>query len=297
MNLYINDISYQPQVVNANPHHLVSDFIDVSDRAKNFLFEKIVMPDDFKIREITQNFTFISYQGTAHYKDITNERFKSLLANQLIKMATDGWDESIQYVSYKATDSYFIKKAYNKKVPIVSFRTLEEFDSPALEILNKFFDEAEEEVSNSDEVLNVSYKDHFTSHNQYFNEQAHKIASQNSKWNAKQNPLPRTDATATYLADIKFTAQWAKDNANFRVKLANEAGTYIAEMNGWEYKPRLTNRNQRSIFKALNQSIYLSIDTMHGTFELHDRNGKHLGEYNFSGDQLEDSQHKHNIVV
>jgi len=297
MNLYINDMSYQPQVVNANPHHLISDFIDVSDRAKDFLFEKIVMPDDYKIREITLNFTFISYQGTAHYKDITNERFKSLLANQLIKMATDGRDESIQYVYYKDADSYFIKKAYNKKVPIVSFRTLEEFDTPTLEILNKFFDEAEEEVSKSDLVLNVSNKDHFTTHKQYFNEQAHKIARQNSKWNAKQNPLPRTDATATYLADLKFKNLWTNANENFRVKLANEAGTYIAEMNGWEYKPKLTKRNQRSIFKALNQSIYLSIDTMHGTFELHDRNGRHLGEYNFSGIQLEESQHKHNIVV
>ncbi len=297
MNLYINDISYQPQVVNANPHHLISDFIDVSDRAKSFLFEKIVMPDDYKIREITQNFTFISYQGTAHYRDITNERFKSLLVNQLVKIATEDLDLRIQYVYYKDTDSYFIKKAYNKKVPIVSFRTLVEFDSPALQIQNKYLDDAEEEVLKNDEILNVSQKDHFTSHKQYFNEQAQKIASQNGKWNAKQNPLPRVDATATYLADIKFNEQWAKANENFRVKLANEAGTYIAEMNGWEYKPRLTNRNQRSIFKALNQTVFLSIDTMHGTFELHDRNGSHLGEYNFSGVQLGDSQDKHNIDV
>ena len=182
MNLYINDISYQPQVVNANPHHLISDFIDVSDRAKNFLFEKIVMPDDYKIREITQNFTFISYQGTAHYKDITNERFKSLLANQLVKIATDVLDESIQYVYYKETDSYYFKKALNRKVPVVSFRTLDEFDSPALQIVNKYFDDAEIEVSKSDTVLNVSHKDHFTSHKQYFNEQAYKIAKQNDKW-------------------------------------------------------------------------------------------------------------------
>ena len=297
MNLYINDISYQPQVINSNPHLLINDFIDVSDRASSYLFEKIVMPNDYKIREITQNFTFIIYQGTSHYKDVTNERFKSLLVNQLVKIKTDVLDESIQYVYYKGTDSYFLKKALNRKVPVVSFRTLDEFNTSTLQILNKFFNEDEEEVSKNDEVFNVSYKDHFTFHKNYFNEQALKIASQNSRWNAKQNPLPSINATAIYLKDIKFNDQWANANSNFRVKLANEAGTYIAEMNGWEYKPKLTNKNQRSIFKALNQTIYLSIDTMHGTFELHDRNGKHLGEFNFSGVQLEDSQYKHNIVV
>jgi hypothetical protein len=297
MNLYINDMSYQPQVVKANPHHLINVFIDVSDRAKSFLFEKIVMPNDYKIRDIIQNFSFVTYQGTAHYRDVTNERFKSLLANQLVKMSADNLDESIQYVYYNQTESYYFKKAYNRNVPVVSFRTLEEFDNPTLDIVNKYLDDAEQEKINNNVIRNVSNKAHFIHHQEYFNEQAYKNANQNGKWNAKQKPLPRVEATATYLTDFKFTEQWAKGNETFRVKLANEAGTYIAEMNGWEYKSRLTNRNQRSIFKALNQSVYLSIDTMHGTFELHDRNGRHLGEYNFSGEQLEDSQHKHNIYV
>ena len=32
--------------------------------------------------------------------------------------------------------------------------------------------------------------------------------------------------------------------------------------------------------------MYLSIDFQHGTFELHDRNGKHITEYNFMGVDL-----------
>lgn len=297
MNLYINDISYQPQVVIANPHHLISNFVDVSDRAKTYLFEKIVMPDDYKIREITQNFNFISYQGTAHYRDVTNERFKSLLANQLLKMEADDLDSSIQYVYYGTSESDYFKKAYNRKVPVVSFRTLEVFERPTLPVKNTYFDEAGVEISNNDDVLNISHTAHFTDHQQYFNQQALKIANQNGKWNAKQNPIPRVQATNQYLTDFKFNAQWEKSDENFRVSLAIEAGTFVAELNGWEPKPKLSKKNNRKVFKSLNRSFYLSIDTMHGTFELHDRNGKHLAEYNFSGTPLERSQNNHNIEV
>lgn len=297
MDLYINDISYQPQVVNANPHHLINDFIDVCDRAKSYLFERVIMPDDFKIREITQNFSFISYQGTAHYRDVTNARFKSLLANQVKKMSADDVDDRIQYVSYNNQESWFLKKAYNKKIPVISFRTIAAFDAPNLTVQNKYLDEAENELTTNEQVINLSNSTHFTAHQNYLNSQIHKATALNSKWNAKLKPLRYTVAVNTYLNDIDFDVQWVNADEYYRVKLANEAGTYISEMNGWEYKPKLTKRNNRTIFKALNQSVYLSIDTLHGTFELHDRKGYHLGEYNFSGEQLEESQHKHNIEI
>jgi hypothetical protein len=297
MNLYINDISYQPQVVNANPHHLINDFVDVWDRAKNFLFEKVIMPDDYKTREITQQFSFITYQGTAHYKDVTLVKFKSILANQIKKVNADEIDSNIQYVSFNNQESNFLKKAYNKKVPVISFRTIADFDVPILSVVNKFLDEAEKEVITNEQIINLSRSTHFTAHQIYLNTQIQKAATLNSKWNAKLNPLRFLDAVNTYLIDIEFNKLWANSDTNYRVKLANEAGTYIAEMNGWQYEPSLTKKNTRTIFKALNQTIYLSIDTLHSTFELHDRKGKHLGEYNFSGTQLEGTQHNHNIEI
>ena len=41
MNLYINDISYQPRSVLANPHNLINDFVDVCERAKKYSFENL----------------------------------------------------------------------------------------------------------------------------------------------------------------------------------------------------------------------------------------------------------------
>ncbi len=297
MRLYINDISYNFQVVHPNPEILVNDFIAVSDSAANYLFEGIVMPDDYKTRQIVQNFSFITYQGTAHFKDVTNERFKSLLANRLIKMSTDGLDEKIQYVYYNQTESDFIKKAFNRNVPVVSFRTDNVFEHHTLGIINEYFDSAEQSIATNEEVRNISHIGHIAFHQHYFNDQAFRIARQRGKWNPKTNPIPREVATRAYMLESTFDEQWANADVNFRVKLANEVGTFIAELNGWEYKPKLTKRNQRTIFKSLNQSFYLSIDTFHGTFELHDRHGEHLGEYNFYGEKLGESQHKHDIIV
>ncbi len=56
-------------------------------------------------------------------------------------------------------------------------------------------------------------------------------------------------------------------------------------MNGWEKSQKLSARNDRLSFeKTIGSTDYIfTIDTQHGTFELHDQKD-HIGEYNFSGE-------------
>ncbi len=59
----------------------------------------------------------------------------------------------------------------------------------------------------------------------------------------------------------------------------------IAITNGWEVSPQLSQRNNRSIYipSSNKSSFYLSVDTQHGEFEVHDRHGAHLGAISFGG--------------
>ncbi len=297
MNLYINDHSYQQHIAHDNPEMIIADFIQVCESARLFAFEKIFLPDNYMAINIINSYSFVTFKDSIKNPNALLTRFKSVLANQIRKISTDEKDSNIQYVYWANTESDFFRKALNQDTPVISFRTQPHFDGNHFDVKNKTLDANETVVVTNERVLNISHHSHFSTHADYLNKKLHQQSLLNNNWEAKYHPLRFVDAAAKYLNEINFKNEWEKADVNYRVKLANLAGTHIAELNGWEYMPKLTKRNQRKIFKALNQSIYLSIDTMHGTFELHDRNGIHLGEINFQAEPLEDAQDKHNIEI
>ena len=243
MNLYINDISYQPRSVLANPHNLINDFVDVCERAKKYSFEKVVMPDDYKIKEIVKGFSFVSYQGTARHKDIILQKFKSILTNQIKKISADEFDDTVQYVYWNGNDSVFFKKALNQEVPVVSFRTQDIFDNHSFDVENKYLDATGIEKTTNKVVVNLSRQIHFTTHQAFLKSKLIKQAALDSKWNAKKNPLRFTDAINTYLEDYEYDKKTKNIDENLRRNSFFEAGTSIAEMNGWEHKSKINTKN------------------------------------------------------
>ncbi len=69
-----------------------------------------------------------------------------------------------------------------------------------------------------------------------------------------------------------------------RIGKIEAMGRQIALINGWEYSNQLSERNNRKIYLPSIQSanFYLALDTQHGEFEVHDKNGVHLGSVMFN---------------
>lgn len=292
MKLYINDLSFLPQAVIPNHDNLIRDLIDVCSRIKKYKFEKIVMPDNFKVKEICQYLTLISYRDDASKNIDIRRRLKSIISNQMVKISTDENDDSIQYVELNKKDSEFLKKSFNQNLPIISLRTDIKFDDNVLKIQNKYFDESELEIIEQGEIVNLSHENHFIIHASFLNQKLLENTKLDGKWNPKQNPLRFKDLINQYLQDIDYEKKLkSKDNSSYKMALYLEVGSRIAEMNGWDHDKYLSTINsnshkKRKIFKSRNRTFYLSIDVQHGAFELLDRRGKHITEYNFKGKDM-----------
>lgn len=81
-------------------------------------------------------------------------------------------------------------------------------------------------------------------------------------------------------------------------------GSTVAEINNYIHNRHLstinsTNQKTRKIFTSTDQETHISIDFMHGCFEVHNKNGKHLKEISFSGEEISprDKKGKHDIKV
>lgn len=298
MRLYVNDLSFRNDVQADEPEALVKSFMDVCDRIKKYSFDKILMPDNYTSLELVSGYTIGSFLASEPKNSVLYQKLKGIMANQFVKIELDDYDEDeIQYVKWNSQESEFLKRALNTETPVVSFKTLRAFTCHQVQITNEYLDSNENPVIENKTITNFSDIIHFSTLQEYLNQKHLEIAELQSKWDALKNPIRFNARTNQYLASINYSYNWANGNAEYRVGLAKMAGTYIAQINGWQYKSRISERNDRKVFKALNQLAYLSIDTQHGTFEVHDRNGKHCYEINFNGDPLEEAQQNHDIEI
>ncbi|MDY0996026.1 hypothetical protein SOM38_18115 [Pantoea agglomerans] len=70
-------------------------------------------------------------------------------------------------------------------------------------------------------------------------------------------------------------------------------------INGFKKEQTLSNKNRRDIYYNENKKAYLSVDFLHGTFEIHSQDGTHQYEINCKGEIIEagDKSGKHNIEI
>jgi len=300
MDLYLNNLSYQPNFNLSDQEKFLLRFIDVCERVQLYSFEKIVVPPDYLGNEIAKDISF----STSFYQLETFDsgkkiltRIKSLMANQF-KISQDLLvkNELLYWIAWDNVSSDYLTAAYNYEVPVISFKTHQDFEQHQIDVIKIILDCSANEIISKEKILNLSDIAHFDVHVDFLNEKQHQQAILKGRWDALQNPLRFTDRVKSYLLDLDFDKVRQNLDTNQRVSLANTVGKYIAEMNGWMYKSDLSRKNNRIVFKALNQTAYLAIDTETVSFELHNRKGEHKGEYNFRGEKLEDSKsHKLNL--
>lgn len=82
-----------------------------------------------------------------------------------------------------------------------------------------------------------------------------------------------------------------------RIGKIEAMGRQIALINGWESSSQFSQRNNRTIYTPSNQStsFYLAVDTQHGEFEVHDKNGVHLGSVMFNHFVKKPKSHRINV--
>lgn len=112
--------------------------------------------------------------------------------------------------------------------------------------------------------------------------------------------LPRGSLSSFYFLEIKTLYEGAQKLD--RISAHTIVGSAIAKINGYQSCPELNrinkNGNQiRHIFFNPELEIYLSIDIMHGAYEVCSKDGSHLREISFLGIKLSGATADHSIRV
>lgn len=110
--------------------------------------------------------------------------------------------------------------------------------------------------------------------------------------NKKENKWDEETIRSKAIANV-FHEKIMRTKGNNLFVYACEIGKKICFGNAYIYDDKLSRaeskvtKQNRYIYRLLNsdkEMQYISIDTRHGMFEFHDKNGEHLGEYRFNGE-------------
>lgn len=117
--------------------------------------------------------------------------------------------------------------------------------------------------------------------------------------------LPNAQISNHLLQDKAFSLAFKKAQnlpARERIAAYNIVGSAVAEINLYNHNTNLSTVNStktkiRKIFTNPKTGIHISIDFMHGSFEVHKSNGEHIKEITFTGEDMSprDAKGKHNI--
>lgn len=112
--------------------------------------------------------------------------------------------------------------------------------------------------------------------------------------------LPRLPLSSRYFEEMKEV--YVNAQKVDRIGAHTIVGAAIARINGYEARPDVEKLNKngekiRHIFYNARLDKYLSIDIMHGLFEVCSGNGSHLKEIKFSGEEMSGPESNHSIRV
>jgi hypothetical protein len=96
----------------------------------------------------------------------------------------------------------------------------------------------------------------------------------------------------------EFYDRAKKMSAEDRIAEFKAGAERIAAGNGWQKNSRLSKRNNRTIYSS-DDGMHYAVDTETGSFEVLNSKGKHQGEINFNGVQIDpaDATGKHDIIT
>lgn len=175
---------------------------------------------------------------------------------------------------------------YPKPAPVISFATNEWIEKDFIKITS-------EGVSSFDLINIVTVEKLFEVHFE-------QIAIEYLE-NKKANPssarvsdiLPNQEITNEYLNYHQFYVE--RNDGRFLnpknpIKTIKNIGNIVASVNGWIRNDKYSSINKREVFThSKSKSIFITIDTEKGDFEIHnsDKNKNHLGAISFDGAKIE----------
>jgi len=113
------------------------------------------------------------------------------------------------------------------------------------------------------------------------------IEAIDKKWNYSIDKFPSKAIVKQYLKSLPNSIRnYVNKNEEERRKLILELGDIIARMHGYEYNAKVSKENKHKIYSAgiRNKKAFLSIDELHGAYEVFSAKGKHEGQYSYSGE-------------
>ncbi|WP_312393922.1 hypothetical protein [Chryseobacterium sp.] len=307
MDLHVNDRSFVSTYNAADNYAVMLDFVDVCEKTEKYFIEKIFVPEGYGQMEITNGLSFANSFHQIVPRDEEEKkihsRIKSILVNKFKVFPQESDEDIIHWIEWNNEVSVFLRFAHDRGFPTVSFKTHADFNLSEFGIEKVVLDSQAEEQRSKESMFNISDLCHFEIHRTFLTSLQAEQIKLKGKWDALKEPFRFKDNIAKYLEEIKYEEKFKKKevlktnnkkpkkvDANEQVSLAREIGSEIAKMSGYTFSNHLSKINDRYVFKAFNQSVYLAIDTETVSFELHDRSGKHRGEYNFKGDKIEEAK-------
>lgn len=126
----------------------------------------------------------------------------------------------------------------------------------------------------------------------------YKIEERSLSFKAEESFFPHIRTSNNLLSTNSFYEQAKLLSTDIKIAEYISKGHSVAIINGWHISKPATNKNDRTIYTKTLRSgtYYLSIDTAHGTFELFNYQGAHLGEYNFLYEKMENPK-GHSIEI
>ena len=97
----------------------------------------------------------------------------------------------------------------------------------------------------------------------------------------------------------EWEARLAKIAPNEKYVAASGKLKKVAEKNGWEKDNKLTKKNNRTVYRDPETGKIYAFDTLHGRFEVLDKNGNHIDEVDIDGKAMgkKDKSGGHNIYT
>ena len=125
-----------------------------------------------------------------------------------------------------------------------------------------------------------------------------KIAFEKQNNNGNSSTEDALNALLSF--DVKgFNEKISKMAPSDRVANVKQTAKDIADKAGLKKDSRVSKLNGRDVYVDPKTGNYYSVDTQHGTFEVTNSRGKHLGEcdYNFNGTKPADTSGGHDLKV
>lgn len=292
MSLYVNDLSfkqYKGKTLFDNQPS-VQQFLELTDQLRKSGVDSFCAPMNLWSLSLS-GMPIRNLRGKLNVATFEDTRLRLLLEIQKWEMV-DGADDYIFSIDKNGDCSDLMAEAAQKKFQVVSFVFDPRYASNPLKgyIYDNKLQEEDSELSN----LYIKTATAFSY-----------IIPAKTKENPEQNPLWNQVETQKYLSNFNL-GSWQKLPTDRRRAFNIEVGTAVAEINGWKYSPELSRKNTtvnklRKVFYSSGfkkKTSYLCIDVRHeGRFELCDREGCHLGEYDWNGHKTGEAQSDHNINV